>query len=711
MSSSRRPKRGVLDYFLGARAKQDLVVIERDAQEGLRRAIVMGSAAVLITADELIPDELLAEAKAKEISILGPDSFGVAAPHEGINHSLSLSPILAGRVAFVTQSGSLGAAILDWAHEHQVGFSAFVALGKSQDIGFADCIDYLSEDPRTQSILVYLETVHDASRFLSAARECALRKPIIVLKAGRGDGKKDSVFDAAFRRCGVLRVSRMADLFYMAELLERQTRPKGPKLAIVTNANGPALLAADALRLAGGEMHSLTDLGGSAGSEEYRSTLQTLCADAECHGILTILTPQPAAHIVETATVLAEVAAHTRKTMLASWMGGELMRPGEAILSEAKIPTFPYADTAARVFQRLWQYSTSLSGLYETPVFGTEIADTSSLAAELELKRGKLEPAMISKLLGAYGIDFDAAAMPTEIGFTLLSYLDQSFGPVMELSAAGFGKTVYEDSEAALPPLTSTLARRMLDQVRLHRACSSEALLGLEAVLVRFSRLVSEMAVVRALCIELVVEADGRIRVNAASGELQPAGLARADWPKCVIRPYPQQYVQALRLRNGSEAMMRPIRPEDEARIVDFHNDLSERSVYLRYLQFLKFEERILHERLARVCFNDYSRELALVVEQQGKILGVGRLQRNPLRMEEAEVAFLVRDTAQGQGIGTALVASITRAAGIEGLTMLTAELLADNKPMRSMLERAGFRIRLAMDGQTLLASLPLVEN
>lgn len=698
----------MLDYFLGARANQDLLVIEKDAAEGLRRAIELGTAAVLITANESIPDELLAEARAKEIAILGPDSYGVAAPHEGINHSLSLSPILAGRVAFVTQSGALGAAILDWAHQHQVGFSAFVALGKFPDIGFADCIDYLSEDPRTQSILLYLETVNDAGRFLSAARECALRKPIIVLKAGRGDGKKDSVFDAAFRRCGVLRVSRMADLFYMAEVLERQARPKGPKLAIVTNANGPALLAADALRLAGGEIHSLNDLGGSAGPEEYRSTLQKLAADAECHGILAILTPQPASLIVETAKAVAEVAASARKAMLASWMGGELMRPGEAILAEAKIPIFPYADTAARVFQRLWQYSTSLSGLYETPMFSTEIADTSALAAELEVKRGELDPAMISKLLGAYGIEFDAQAKPTGIGFTLLSYVDQSFGPVMELSAAGLGKTVYEDSAAALPPLTSTLARRMLDQIELRKACSSEALAGMEEVLVRFSRLVSEMAVVRALRMELVVEMNGRIRTNFASGELQPVGLAKAQWPKCVIRPYPQQYVQELRLRDGSDATMRPIRPEDEARVVDFHNDLSERSVYLRYLQFLKLEERILHERLARVCFNDYSRELALVVEQKGKILGVGRLQRNPLRMEEAEVAFLVRDSAQGQGIGTALVASITSAGRQEGLKRLTAELLADNKPMRTLLERAGFQMRMAMDGQTLLASLPL---
>ena len=708
MSSNRRPKHGVLDYFLGARANQDLLVIEKDAAEGLRRAIELGTAAVLITANESIPDELLAEARAKEIAIIGPDSYGVAAPHEGINHSLSLSPILAGRVAFVTQSGALGAAILDWAHEHQVGFSAFVSLGKSEDIGFGDCIDYLSEDPRTQSILLYLETVNDAGRFLSAARECALRKPIIVLKPGRGDGKKDSVFDAAFRRCGVLRVSRMADLFYMAEVLERQARPKGPRLAIVTNANGPALLAADALRLAGGEIHSLNDLGGSAGPEEYRRTLQTLGADAECHGILTILTPQPATRIAETAKAVAEVAASTRKTMLASWMGGELMRSGEAILAHAKIPTFPYADTAARVFQRLWQYSTSLSGLYETPMFSADIADTTELEAELDARRGELDGETIARLLGAYGIELVAGPVPSGIGFTLSSYADQSFGRVMELSAAGLGKTIYEDSVAALPPLTSTLARRMLDQIELRKACSREALAGMEAVLVRFSRLMSEMAVVRALRIELVVEAGGRIRVPAASGELQPVGLAKAEWPKCVIRPYPQQYVKELQLRDGSDATIRPIRPEDEARVVDFHNDLSERSVYLRYLQFLKLEERILHERLARVCFNDYSRELALVVEQKGKILGVGRLQRNPLRMEEAEVAFLVRDSAQGQGIGTALVASICSAGRQEGLKRLTAELLADNKAMRTLLERVGFRMRMAMDGQTLLASLPL---
>ena len=294
------------------------------------------------------------------------------------DYSLSVSPKLPGRIAFITQSSSLGASVLDWAHQHQVGFSRFISLGRSPSIGIGECIDYLAEYPHTQSILIYLESIDDAQRFISAARECALQKPIIVLKPGKGDGKKDSIYDAAFRRCGILRVSRMADLFYMAEVLERQPRPKGPNLAILTNAHGPALLAADALKLAGGTLHKLKDLGDLAAPEDYRAAFEELSRDPECHGILTIVTPQPATRIADTARALANSARTSRKTILASMMGGNLMSEGEAILGEAKIPVFPYADTAAKVFHRLWQYSRTLNGLYETPMFEAKIEGLDS---------------------------------------------------------------------------------------------------------------------------------------------------------------------------------------------------------------------------------------------------------------------------------------------------------------------------------------------
>jgi GNAT superfamily N-acetyltransferase/succinyl-CoA synthetase alpha subunit len=592
-----------------------------------------------------------------------------------------------GRIAFVTQSDSIGAAIEDWAHDHQIGFSKCISLDESSTKDFGECIDALAEDPYTQSILLYMESVKDAGRFISATRECAIQKPIIVLKA---PGSNDKVYDAAFRRCGILRVQRMADLFYMAEVLEQQPRPRGSNLAILTNAHGPALLS-------GGQQHLASD----ATPADYRTAFETLAKDPNCHGILLILTPQPGSLVADTAQAIAEAAKTCRKPILASLMGGTQMKQGEAILAEARIPTFPYPDTAAKVFARLWQYSRNLSALYETPVFTADIEDTTTLAADLESKRGPLDETTLKKLLNAYGISSSQFQSPTSVHFRITSNPDQSFGPVLTLEAS----KLYEDSVATLPPLTSTQSRRVLDLVKQVTACQPPAQEALEDLLVRVSRIVSEHPVLRDLELEIQVEPDGTIWSSHSAASLQPEGLARSEWPKCVIRPYPKQYIKQLTLRNGQPATLRPIRPEDETRIVDFHNDLSERTVYLRYLQFLKFEERIMHERLARVCFNDYARELALVVEQDDKILGVGRLQRNPLRMEEAEVAFLVRDSAQGQGIGKALVENIIEAAKAEGLTKLTAELLADNKPMRNLLEKNGFRTRLALDGQTLLAS------
>lgn len=679
--SSNPPKFGVLDYFFGPKA---------DIANSIEEALAHNKKAVLLTSPAPIEPALLQQAAERGIAILGPGSYGIAAPHEGIHHCLSLSPILAGRIAFVTQSGALGASILDWAHQHQVGFSKFIALGQSPGIDIGECIDYLAEDPHTHSILIYLEAIHDATRFLSAARECALQKPIIVLKPG-----KDAIYDAAFRRCGILQVSRMADLFYMAEVLERQPRPKGPALAILTNASGPAVLAADALKAAGGTLHSLVDVSDLAGPEDYRSAFDVLAKDATCHGILTIVTPQPATRIADTGRALAHSAQSCRKTLLASLMGGKLVGGAEAMLSEAGIPTFPYADTAAKVFQRLWQYSRTLNGLYETPMFEADIDGIDD----------KQNPPAVPQLLRAYGIANSAATSRSSLGFVVRSLPDTTFGPVLHVAAAGLGGTIYGDQVATLPPLTSTLARRALDLIVLTQAASPEAMQALEQALVRIARMVSELEVIRTLEIELQVEPDGTLWASQAAMELYAEGEKAA---KCVIRPYPSQYVKSLTLKNGEAATIRPIRPEDEARIVDFHNDLSERSVYLRYLQFLKFEERISHDRLARVCFNDYARELALVVVKDDRILAVGRLQRNPLRMEEAEVAFLVRDRAQGQGIGGALVEHVIAAARAEGISRLTAELLADNQPMRRLLEKAEFRVRMAMDGQTLLASLGL---
>lgn len=216
--------------------------------------------------------QILAQARRGHLRLIGPNCLGVMSPLTGLNATFAGAMARPGRVAFISQSGALCTAILDWSLREHVGFSAFVSIGSMLDVGWGGLIDYLGNDPHTESIILYMETIGDARAFMSAAREVALTKPIIVIKAGHTAAAakaaashtgalvgSDAVLDAAFRRCGVLRVDTIGDLFAMAEVLAKQLRPKGPRLAIVTNAGGPGVLATDALIANGGELAALSD--------------------------------------------------------------------------------------------------------------------------------------------------------------------------------------------------------------------------------------------------------------------------------------------------------------------------------------------------------------------------------------------------------------------------------------------------------------------
>jgi acetyltransferase len=341
--------------------------------------------------------------------LLGPNCLGVMNPHSGFNATFAQDIARPGNVAFLSQSGALLTAILDWSLQEQVGFSAIVSTGSMLDVGWGDLIDYFGDDPSTGSILLYMESVGDARSFLSAAREVALRKPIIVIKAGRTPAASkaasshtgaltgsDEVFDAALRRCGVLRVSSVSDLFYMAEVLSKQPRPRGPKLMILTNAGGPGVIATDRLLSVGGELAPLSDstmeslnallpahwshgnpidILGDAGPERYSKALEIAAKDPNSDGLLVILAPQgmtDPAHVAESLKAHASVHG---KPVLASWMGGKSVAGGIAILNAANIPTFSYPDTAARAFTYMWKYTYNLRGLYETPLL-SDAADS-----------------------------------------------------------------------------------------------------------------------------------------------------------------------------------------------------------------------------------------------------------------------------------------------------------------------------------------------
>ncbi len=247
-------------------------IISQCADAGVRGAVIISAGFRELGAAGLeLEQRVLKQARRGGIRLIGPNCLGVMNPLNGLNATFAKGIALPGNVAFISQSGALLTAILDWSLRERVGFSAFVSTGSMLDVNWGDLIDYLGDDPRTKSILIYMESIGDARSFLSAAREVSLNKPIIVIKAGRTDAAakaaashtgsltgSDEVLDAAFRRTGVLRVDSIADLFAMADVLAKQPRPTGRRLAIVTNAGGPGVLATDALLAGGGELAALS---------------------------------------------------------------------------------------------------------------------------------------------------------------------------------------------------------------------------------------------------------------------------------------------------------------------------------------------------------------------------------------------------------------------------------------------------------------------
>ena len=766
--------------------------------------------------------QVLKELRGSKMRIIGPNCLGVMRPRIALNATFAADMALPGSVGFISQSVGLCTAILDWGLREKVGFSAFVSVGSMLDVNWGDLIYYLGDDPSTKSIVIYMESIGNARSFLSAAREVALTKPIIVIKVGRSEAASkaaashtgsltgnDEVLDAAFRRVGVLRVNTIPELFNMAEVLAKQPRPRTPRLVIVTNAGGPAALATDMLVTGGGQIAQLSresfdafnkllpahgsrnnpvDLLGDAGAERYAKALEIVSKDPNNDGVLVILTPQAMTEPTATAEQLKRFAKFNGKPILASWMGGDQVRVGEEILNNAGIPTFPYPDTAMRAFAYMWRYADNLRSLYETPAVGADsdnqFAKRSQVAKIIRTaRRGKrtlLTEVQSKEILAAYGISVvethiafseeEAVKLAESIGSSVVlkvysatithktdvggvklnlrgagavrrayrqiqlavtkhnrgedflgvtvepmiafdgcelilgSRLDPQFGPVLLFGAGGPLVEVFKDRALALPPLNATLARRVIEQTRIFAALKGVRgrgpadLAALDQLLVRFSQLVAEQRWIKEIDINpLVASASGLIALDARM-VLHSAEAREDELPRPGIRPYPSQYVARCRLRDNTIAILRPIRPEDEPLMIEFHKTLSEQSVRFRYFSLLKLETRIAHERLTRICFNDYDREIALVIDYKNpqtarhEILGVGRLSKLH-GLDEAEWAIIISDQWQGHGLGTKLLRLLVEIGRKEKLSRIFAHILPDNSVMQHVSKKVGFKL------------------
>ena len=783
----------------------------------------------------LLEQDIMQRVKGSGMRIIGPNCLGVMNPLTGINATFAATMARPGNVAFISQSGALCTAILDWCEKEMVGFSAFVSIGSMLDVGWGDLIDYLGNDPRTHSIVIYMESVGDARSFLSAAREVSLTKPIIVIKPGRTAAAaqaaashtgsltgSDEVLEAAFRRCGALRVNTIAELFYMAQVLGKQPRPKGPRLAVVTNAGGPGVLAADALITSGGEMAQISpatmeelnkflpphwshgnpvDVMGDALPDRYEKTLNLVAKDPNVDGMMVILCPQGMTDPTQTAEHLKAHAQGTGKPLIATWMGGPAVAAGIDILNRNGVPTFPYPDTAARIFTYMWRYSYLLKALYETPALhgdSEEAPDRTSADAIIQRARqaGRtiLTEFESKQLLAAYGIPTvptvvarteeeaceeaarfgypvvlklfsetithktdvggvqlnlrDADAVRTAYrqieravkekageghflgvtvqpmakldGYELIigSSIDGQFGPVLLFGSGGQLVEVFKDRALGLPPLNSTLARRIMEQTKVYTALKGVRgrkavdLDALEDLLVRFSHLVAEQRWIKEIDINPLLASPERLLALDARVVVYGPEVKEDKLPKLAIRPYPVQYVQSWRTKKGEQVTMRPIRPEDEPLLIGFHQVLSERTVYMRYFQPLKLSQRISHERLTRICFLDYDREMLLVTEHKKEdgtpqIIAIGRLSKLH-GTNDAEMAVLVDDRYQHQGIGSELYRRLINVARDEKLDRVLSTLLSENQEMQAICQRLGFQLTSDLEAGTIQAELKL---
>jgi len=379
-------------------------VVEQCGKAGIMGIIIISAGFKEVGPEGKALEERILEIKKRyNLRIIGPNCLGIIRPSIHLNATFGTKMPKPGNIAFISQSGALCTAILDWAIHENIGFSNFVSVGSMSDVDFGDLIDYFGTDPKTRSILMYIEGITNARKFMSAAKHFARTKPIIVVKAGKfGESAKaasshtgsltgeDMTYDAAFKRAGIVRVEEIADLFNSAEVLGMQPLPRGPNLAIVTNAGGPGVMATDALIARGGKLAKLSqktmdtlnkilppywsrgnpiDILGDAKADRYKAVVKACLDDKNVDGLLIIYTPQGVANPAEIAKTIVELrkSMGSYKTVLTSFMGHDEVEEANRVFNEKNIPTYSTPEQAVKTYLYMYQYKRNLELLYETP--------------------------------------------------------------------------------------------------------------------------------------------------------------------------------------------------------------------------------------------------------------------------------------------------------------------------------------------------------
>jgi acetyltransferase len=754
--------------------------------------------------------------------IIGPNCLGIISPGLSLNVSFATGMPKKGKVAFISQSGALCTSVLDWALDENIGFSYFVSIGNTVDVDFGDLIDYFGEDEGTESIILYVESLREARDFMTAARAFARRKPIIAYKAGRFSESaaaaashtgamagEDSVYEAAFQRCGIARVFEIGDIFDIAELVARYHQPRGARLGIVTNAGGPGVMATDTLIARKGILAELSpatvdalnetmppfwshrnpvDVLGDARPKRVAKAVEIVLADPGVDAVLVILTPQAMTNPTATAKTVGDLAATSAKPILAAWLGGASMREGVRILNDLGIATYATPEQAVRAFMTLVEYGRNLDILFETPRdIPVEFPiDRQELRArflpKLPADGGILSEAESKALLKGYGIPVvepraaltadEAVLISREIGYPVVikilspdithktdvggvvldlqgeaevraafdrtiasarrhlpearidgvtvqrmvqakqgfemivgSKKDPTFGATIMVGMGGVLAEVLRDRALGFPPLNERLARRMCESLQSwpvlqgYRGRPGGNIDRLIETLMRFSYLVADYPEIREMDINPLLVTQQDVIALDARIVVEPAGWGFGRYSHLVLRPYPEEYVGPATLKDGTQLVLRPIKPEDEPLWKDLLASCSVETIYARFRALFQWKE---HEQATRYCFIDYDREIAIVaeIEEAGKrkLIGVGRLIADPDH-ETVEYAVLVADAWQNRGLGGILTDYCYEIAKRWGLKRVVAETASENSRMLALFKNRGFEMEHDSEG------------
>ncbi|OWJ56722.1 bifunctional acetate--CoA ligase family protein/GNAT family N-acetyltransferase [Paraburkholderia caledonica] len=702
---------------------------------GTRAAIIVGE--MRCDDDRLALRHALAAARPHLLRIVGPGSLGVVTPALRAHFGAPSCTVKAGGVAWVSQSNALTNAVLGWAHARGLGFSHAIALGGEADVDAGDVLDYLASDPGTRAILLELDSVKAARKFMSAARAAARNKPVLALRSGRAD-PADGLYTAAFRRAGMVRVDALDDLLDEIETLGVGRVAAGATATLITSDRGLATLACDAFAAAGDTLapwpeqasqalhealpHAVggnpLQLGDDARPEHFGTALKLL---AEHRGTGTAFVVHASTHgapVGDVAQALIENQRYAYRGLLACFFGGLDAATRDALHAQG-IPVHTTPQRLARAFARLVDYRMGRELLMQTPEgLPAEVPDAIDAAqaqarAALAAGERELTGEAAADLLKRFGLDIetvpvanaagvgerpDAAQSSREsdcagtdaaserkpvVDIAVELHDDDNFGPVFRFTAPSADGVSEPLRLYGLPPLNPTLARDIVTRSPYARLIAPEPAL---AALTALSQAVCDVREIVGLTLTLRVYRD-HVTVVAPTLRIAPTRS------RLAIMPYPRRFEETLDWQ-GLRITVRPIRPEDEAAHHDFVEAMTPEDLRLRFFGAVGSFD---HSQLARMTQIDYDREMALIATVQSdeglaRTLGVVRAVADPDN-ETAEFAVAIRSDQKGRRLGRLLTDRIIRYARARGIHWLVGEALRENTAMIALARSSGFTI------------------